>query len=113
MSYSRYQKRNNKTSIIENFREQINSQENNIITHYESSQNILDKTKQNFAYTEYQWKYGDKLYKIAQRFYEDSKLWWVIAHVNLKPTDSNFQPGDIIIIPNRNSLDLVVEMLGY
>jgi nucleoid-associated protein YgaU len=113
MSFSRYQKRNKRTISLDNFREQVNSQENNVITHYESSQNILDKTKQNFSYTEYQWKYGDKLYKLAQRFYGDSKLWWVIAHVNMRPTDSHYKPGDTVIIPSNTQLSQIIEMLGY
>lgn len=106
MTFSRYQKNNSKITEVEN-------RENNFITHYASPQNILDKKKQNFTYSEYQWRYGDRLYKLAQKFYGDSKLWWVIAHVNLRPTDSHYSPGDILIIPNRNSLDTVIEMLGY
>jgi hypothetical protein len=113
MSYSRYQNRNKTISMMEPFREQEVSQDETIVTHYQSSQNILDKTKQNFPYSEYQWKYGDKLYKLAQIFYGDSRLWWIIAHVNMKPTDSDYEPGDVLLIPNRNSLDMVIEMLGY
>lgn len=109
MTFSRYENRNRTISTMESFREQDDA----IVTHYQSSQNILDKTKQNFPYSEYQWKYGDKLYKLSQRFYGDSKLWWIIAHVNLRPTDSHYSPGDTLIIPNRNSLDMVIEMLGY
>jgi hypothetical protein len=98
---------------METFREQESVEGLTAVTHYQSSQNILDKTKQNFPYSEYQWKYGDKLYKLSQKFYGDPKLWWVIAHVNLRPTDSHYSPGDTLIIPNRNSLDMVIEMLRY
>lgn len=113
MTFSRYQNRKTSSSILENFREQKSFNETNIVTQYTTSQNIIDKTKSNFPYSEYQWQYGDKLYKLAQRFYGDAKLWWIIAHVNLRPTDSHYEPGDTVIIPNKNSLDLVIEMLGY
>ena len=73
----------------------------------------MDKTKQDFPYSEYQWNYGDKLYKLAERFYGDPKLWWIIAHVNMKPTDSHYEVGDTIIIPSSNSLNKVIQMLGY
>lgn len=42
----------------------------------------------------------DKLNKIAFEEYGDSKLWWVIAWFNGKPTDFDYKPGDTIYIPH-------------
>lgn len=109
----RYDKRQKTNTPLENFREQEDSNEINIATHYTSPVNKMDKTKQDFPYSEYQWNYGDKLYKLAERFYGDPKLWWIIAHVNMKPTDSHYEVGDTIIIPSSNSLNKVIQMLGY
>jgi len=45
------------------------------------------------------WKTGDRLFKLAQQYYDDPNLWWVIAWYNKKPTESHFQVGDVIQIP--------------
>jgi len=42
---------------------------------------------------------GDRYFKLAHRFYGDSKLWWVIAWFNKKPTESHVDVGDLILIP--------------
>ena len=47
----------------------------------------------------YVWSQGDKLYKLAARFYGDHNLWWIIALWNNKPTDAHFFYGDIVSIP--------------
>ena len=46
-----------------------------------------------------EWSVGTKLYKLAHEHYNDSKLWWVIALFNQKPTDSHFSNGDVVYIP--------------
>lgn len=45
------------------------------------------------------WSTGDRFYKIAFDNYGDSRLWWVIAWFNQKPTESHLTLGDTIIIP--------------
>ena len=47
----------------------------------------------------YIYKTGDKLYKIAHDHYGDSKLWWLLAWWNRKPTDFHCRVGDTIFIP--------------
>ena len=47
----------------------------------------------------YIWGVGDRYFKLAHRFYGDSKLWWVIAWFNKKPTESHVDVGDLILIP--------------
>ena len=57
------------------------------------------------------WKVGDRYYKLANEYYQDSKLWWVIAHFNQKPTEADVRIGDAISIPMP--LERVLEILGY
>ena len=45
------------------------------------------------------WKQGDKLYKLADTYYGDSSLWWLIGWFNKKPTDNLFNLGDTVEIP--------------
>tara|TARA_Y100000310_G_scaffold322106_1_gene380695 strand:+ start:1553 stop:1888 length:336 start_codon:yes stop_codon:yes gene_type:complete len=45
------------------------------------------------------WSVGDRYYKLAAEYYGNPRLWWVIAHYNKKPTESNVSVGDIIYIP--------------
>ena len=45
------------------------------------------------------WKFGDRYYKLADQYYGDSKLWWIIAFYNKKPTDAHVSLGDVIRVP--------------
>ena len=45
------------------------------------------------------WKVGSRFYKLAHEFYGDSRLWWIIAYFNRKPTDSHVQIGEVVYIP--------------
>ena len=46
---------------------------------------------------------GDEaLDSLAERYYGDDRLWWVIADVNDILFAFDFSPGDIIIIPDPN-----------
>lgn len=45
------------------------------------------------------WGLGDRLYKLAHKYYGDPALWWIIAWYNLRPTEAHFKQGDVIRIP--------------
>ena len=45
------------------------------------------------------WQLGDKLYKLADSYYSDPTLWWVIAWFNQRPTESHIKINDVISIP--------------
>jgi nucleoid-associated protein YgaU len=49
--------------------------------------------------TEYVWKYGDRYWQLAVKYYGDPKLWWVIAAYNRKPTELHIKLGETIRIP--------------
>jgi hypothetical protein len=46
-----------------------------------------------------QWVIGDRLSKLAGKYYGSSKYWWVIAYFNQKPTEAHFKIGDTVYIP--------------
>ena len=45
------------------------------------------------------WKRGDRYYKLAHKHYGDSRLWWIIAWFNRKPTETHVKVGEVIFIP--------------
>ena len=59
------------------------------------------------------WTQGDRFYKLAHKYYNDSKLWWVIAWYNQKPTENHFQLGDIVYVPQPLSQVLKYYKLYY
>lgn len=55
-------------------------------------------------YTTINVRAGERLDTLAKRFYNDSKLWWIIALYNNLPGSTVFlQTGQIIKIPNNIS----------
>lgn len=56
------------------------------------------------------WKTGDRYYKLAFDHYGDSRLWWVIAWFNKRPTEADVKYGDVIYIPQP--LDRILSYLG-
>ena len=108
-------KRNNKRDIIKQDSniKLLEKKDINFITFFSSLVLEADETKKDFLYTDHIWQYNDRLYKLAQIYYNDSKLWWVIAHVNQKPTDAHFSPGDKIKIPLPSALEEAIKYLGY
>lgn len=49
--------------------------------------------------TGYIWKYGDRYYSLAHKYYGKPEYWWVIAWYNGHPTEADIMPGDYIQIP--------------
>ena len=45
------------------------------------------------------WRSHDRYDRLAERFYNDPEMWWVIGWFNKKPAEFLLKPGDIITIP--------------
>jgi len=45
------------------------------------------------------WKYGDRLYKLANQYYGDSRFWWVIAWYNALPCEAEIELNTVLYIP--------------
>ena len=56
------------------------------------------------------WSLRDKYYILAQKYYNDPKLWWIIAQYNQAPTEQHLTEGQIIKIPY--TLSAVYSYLG-
>ena len=68
---------------------------------------------QNLNEINHVWTQGDRYYKLAHKHYNDSKLWWVIAWYNQKPTESHVSLGDIVYVPTPLSAVLKYYKLYY
>lgn len=113
MSYRRNQNRNIISESSDEYRSFLEKKDINLVTFFSSLTFKSDETKKNFSFIKYIWQSNDRLYRLAQNYYNDPKLWWVIAHANQKPTDAHFTPGDEIIIPEPSALQDAIKYLGY
>ena len=60
---------------------------------------VLKETPEFMTTFDYTWRYGDTFWKLAHRFFQNKKYWYVIAQVNNKPTESHVKIGETIKIP--------------
>jgi nucleoid-associated protein YgaU len=72
------------------------------INQYTSPEFTYPTENQNntILYITHIWTYGDRYYKLANNYYGDPTLWWVIAMYNNKPTEHNVSLGEEIKIPS-------------
>ena len=68
--------------------------------------NPSDEQLLQISYVSHYWVVGDRYFKLAQRYYNDYKLWYLIALFNRKPTEAHIEPGEEIKIPT----DVVLAM---
>ena len=82
------------------------------VSHYETpilrNPTVEDRTR--IISTRHIWKSGDRFYKLANQYYDDSTFWWVIAWYNSVPTEAHLNAGDIILIPVN--LQTALNILG-
>ncbi len=45
------------------------------------------------------WGVGVKYFNLANEFYGNPQYWWILAWFNLKPLESDYRPGDVVLIP--------------
>jgi len=66
---------------------------------------------QNFSTINHIWGTGDRYFKLADEYYSDATMWWVIAFYNQKPTESHVKLGDVIYIPTP--LESILYSIGH
>lgn len=86
------------TQEQKDFLKQIRNLES--IKYYENYVFSRDFLFQEYGITEHVWSHGDKLYKLANQYFGDRNLFWIIGLFNNKPTDSHYSYGDVVYIPN-------------
>ena len=57
------------------------------------------------------WTTGDRYFKLADEYYGDPQMWWIIALFNQKPTEFDLKLGDIVHVPVP--LESVLYYIGY
>jgi hypothetical protein len=97
--YNNYKILNNSSKYYQFLRKKRNGIKN--IQQYETPvlyhPDMIDRASLNT--TTHVWTVGDRYYKLADQFYGDPTLWWIIAWYNGRPTESDCLPGDLLTIP--------------
>ena len=83
------------------------------ISHYETPKfdSLSPSAVKNIKTAHHVWGAGDRFYKLAHKYYDDSTKWWVIALFNQKPTEFHVHQGQTIFIPYP--LDIALYHMGY
>ena len=73
----------------------------NFITHYsfDKFKELKLKDVPDLHYYTHMWTTGDRLFKLAHRYYGDALYWWIIAYFNNKPLETDISLGETILIP--------------
>ena len=69
------------------------------------------QAREDFTTVKYIWSTGDRFFKLADEYYGDPTMWWVIAFYNQKPTEFDLEIGQVIYIPTP--LESILYCIGY
>jgi len=72
--------------------------------------NPSDQDLSRIDYELHYWVTGERFFKLAQKYYNDHRYWYIIARFNNKPTEAQVEEGEQIKIPTN--LAIAVEVLG-
>jgi len=111
-NYSRYSNRSILRNSLSQYAKQLSERNLRFVDQYSTatlsfpSDDLLGRMQiDNEA-----WAVGSRFYKIADKHYGDSGLWWIIPWFNQKPLESDFVTGDVVLIPKP--LNLVLSFFG-
>lgn len=97
--YNNYKILNNSSKYYQFLRKKRNGIKN--IQQYETPvlyhPDMIDRASLNT--TTHVWTVGDRYYKLADQYYGDPALWWIIAWYNGRPTEADCITGDLLTIP--------------
>lgn len=109
---TRYSRSKTKRNSSDSTKQQRMRRNKDFIKHFRTSRlPVPEKVNVGLVDDAHVWSVGDKFYKLAQAYYNDPKLWWIIAWYNQKPTEGHVELGDTILVP-RN-IDTLLSNLGY
>ncbi len=60
---------------------------------------IVSENIREMTLVDHIWKTGDRLSKLAFKYYGSTEHWWVIGWFNKKPIDNLYKIGDMVHIP--------------
>jgi len=98
---SRYSRRLVVYNDHELYEKQLEERDVKSIDQYTTPQFMYPSEEQSdlISYLVHPWSSRDKYYVLAQRYYNDPKLWWIIAQYNQAPTEQHLTEGQAIKIP--------------
>ena len=108
----RHKKRNKVANITEYYEPLRKTRDVKSLTHYTTpvlrNPTVRQRAKMNTD--KHIWKYGDRLYNLADRYYGDPTFWWIIAWWNGYGIEADIKNGAVLTIP----LDLTsaIKILG-
>ena len=99
---SRYANREIKTNISSKYRKLFSERNVSFIAQYNTPNQKYPSTEDimELARIPHVWSMGDRFYKLADEFYGDPTLWWIIAWYNHMPTEAHAKIGYVINIPS-------------
>tara|TARA_Y100001970_G_scaffold293886_1_gene444302 strand:+ start:4041 stop:4373 length:333 start_codon:yes stop_codon:yes gene_type:complete len=105
---SRYNNRTKATNKSEQYKKKFEQRDVKSIVQYRTPMLVFPtvEEKRSLTIETYTWKPFDRLYRIAQKEYDDHRLWWVIAQYNQISCETNIEPGTVLKIPHPLSLVL-------
>ena len=99
---SRYNARekvlNNNTDM---FAKQFEERNVNSVVQYKMDplRSLTEAEERTISTVSYTWNSGDRMWRLANRFYGDFKMWWVITQYNRIGSEMEIKPGQSILIP--------------
>ncbi len=101
MASKRYTYRQVIRNKLRMYLDQFRSRKSRGISHYTTPVLNYPNSEQlrNITTVQHTWSQGDRYYKLAEKYYGDKRLWWVIASFNRAPTESHLKTGRMIRIP--------------
>jgi nucleoid-associated protein YgaU len=108
--YNKTKVLNNSNDFHKSLREERESKNN--LRHYATPRlhNPTVEQRASLKTSTHIWSYGDRLYALADQYYGDPELWWVIAWYNASPTEASLKTGTAIEIPIN--IEAVLKILG-
>ena len=95
-NYSRYQNIPTFKNVDPSYINQFTARKvNNVVQHT----TVEFGWSPNFDVEKEYWGVGFRFYKLADKYYGDTSLWWIIPWFNQKPLESDFEAGDPVLIP--------------
>ena len=98
---SRYHGRKTKETSDKIYKSLLDERDLKHIRHHTTPKlaHPTDEERENMTTTVHVWAVGDRFYKLAHKYYGDSRYWWVIAWWNSYPTEASVRKGTKLLIP--------------
>jgi len=112
MAISRYTNRSKAINSKEQYKDTFEKRNVTFIEQHTTSnyENIDFSVIDRMGYKTHIWTSSDRAYRVANKYYGDPSLWWVIFRVNNIGSEADIEIGRELIIPNN--LSIILTYLG-